>query len=77
MVYQMPSATEQLLFVASTLGDENQAQTEIAQWAQEHGYLPPKDGQSFVIYHGGTEAREWRLIERRRLAPTSGSGTGH
>ena len=65
MVHQMPCPTEQMLFVASTLGDDSQAQTEIAQWAEENGYLPPRNEQSYVIYKDGAEAREWRLIERR------------
>ena len=48
-----------------------QAETEIAQWAQANGYLPPQDNQSYVIYEDGTEAREWRLVERtpRRIGP--------
>ena len=53
MVYQMPCPSEQLLFVASSLGDDSQAQTEIAQWAQENGYLPPQNEQSYVIYEDG------------------------
>lgn len=68
MVYQMPCPAESLLFVASSLPDDCQAQTEIALWAQENGYLPPQDGQAYIIYEGGAAAREWRLIERLRPA---------
>ena len=65
MVYQMPCPASHLLFVASSLTEEGLAQSEIAQWAQENGYLPPQEDQTFVIYQGGAQAREWRLVERR------------
>ncbi len=64
MLYQMPCPAQQLLFVASSLKEECQAQTEIAQWAQANGYGLPREGQTFVIYQDGAAAREWRLIER-------------
>ncbi len=68
MVYHMPCPARHLLFVASSLKDERQAETEITQWAQSNGYLPPQENQTYVIYEGGTEAREWRLVERTHAA---------
>ena len=68
MVYHMPCPARHLLFVASSLKDERQAETEIVQWARANGYRPPPDGQAYIIYESGMEARQWRLLERSRAA---------
>ena len=78
MVYHMPCPAQHLLFVASSLKDEQQAETEILQWARANGYRPPQDDQTFVIYEDGAEARQWHLVERSGVPEvTRASGTAH
>ena len=64
MVLQMPCPEKQFVFVASSLEDRQQAETEIVTWASSHGYqLPPPD-RVFAVYSEASLAREWRLLER-------------
>jgi hypothetical protein len=64
MIYHMPCAASDALFVASTLAEEGPAEHEITQWAIAHGYQPPHDARTFVFYAHGAQARAWRVIQR-------------
>ncbi len=66
MVFEMPCPDKQFVFVASTLEDETQADTEITSWADSHGYRTPKLDQVYTVYTNVSPVREWRLLERAR-----------
>lgn len=63
MVLEMPGPDKHCLFVASSLDDQDKAESEIAAWARLYGYHL-SDDQIFTLFGGNTEAREWHLAER-------------
>ena len=67
MVFEMPCPDKRFVFVASTLEDQQQADTEITTWASSHGYRTPPEDQVFTIFSKVTAVREYRLLERSYL----------
>lgn len=64
MVFEMPCPDKSLVFVASTLEDQRQADTEITSWASSHGYRTPPEDKVFTIFNSVSAIREYRLLER-------------
>lgn len=60
----MPCPDERLVFVASSLPDEQRAEQEITLWAKAHGYHLRPNAQTFQTFHADQPAQEWRLLER-------------
>ena len=64
MVYEMPCPDRRFVFVASTMKDANQADSEVTTWASSHGYREPKTDQVYTVFTKVLEAHEWHLMER-------------
>ncbi len=63
VVYQMPYPDKQRAFVGSIAPTEEQAQSELVEWAGQQGFQNALPWRMFTTYHGG-QAREWVLMER-------------
>ncbi len=64
MVYQMPCPDNAHLFAASSVENEEQARQELELWASGHGYRIAQEAETFTIFRGSNQPREWVLLER-------------
>jgi len=64
VVVQMPCADRELLFVASSERDCEEADQEIVDWAADNGYLASRVERVYRLYSPETAIRDWRLLER-------------
>ena len=64
MVYQMPCPDRAHVFAASSVENEEQARGEVRAWADENGYRAEAAKRTFTTFRGGSQPREWTLLER-------------